>query len=474
LAVAIMTDNKQGIIEIYDDVFFQSLSDEPQIKLLSEREVYILLSVALFSGWQTRWYDGGHTLDLKAIRDKVVYNLMNDTEFCAIVASCIDNSETVQQAIENYLANNSTVIKNIQSAINRLDNINATSVANDNCDDRRWSGILRVVERLNTNNIDFLQYAGDQASDAFDRLEGLASGIPILGEFIELFGGDEVLEFIQQLAEDMTDEYENADTVALRESVACSIFCATDGCDITIDDVLNGYVALLPQGLIDVTVTAFVDIVSFVFAGTLVTTTYWAMVNIFQILALKLKSEFFGFEPQTFTIEYLRGSATPSSDHLLLCTCGAGCTLPITITFDSFSGACWTFEPYSREGGSATTGTPNTGGMTTPCLIGFKIERGSLDSYYNGGTVTFDEQTVVNRVSFRCGFRAVNRTAGVRVQIYADGFEVYNEVMTIDFNGENLQCDFDDVACTELQIITSNGSGSNLTNDIDNLMILRV
>jgi hypothetical protein len=316
-----VTQDARGIIEIYDSDWLSQLPDSTRLKMLNERDVYILLGMALASNWHTRYAGDTSQIDFTTLRNEMVYNLMHDVDFCTLVAECIDDSDIVQQSIENYLSQSSQTIQDILTKISDIQNAQLSTIAQDDCDDRRWAGIERIVERLNTNNIDFLQYATDSASDVLDRVEGLIEGIPLLGKAISLTGIDELVEFVQELSQDLRDEYENADTTALRESVMCDIFCNTGGCNITVDDVLQAYVNLLPAGILDITTDAFIDVVGFVVAGTLVTTNYWAMVNILQLLALKLKSEFFGFATETITVEFARGSASPNNGWTLLCAC---------------------------------------------------------------------------------------------------------------------------------------------------------
>lgn len=241
---------------------------------------------------------------------------------CDKIADCIEDSDAVQNAIENYLNNSSQVIKNINSDITKIQNFTLqSSEIIAPCDDKRWSGILFLVERLNTNQIDFLEIITDDIADVFDRVNNAISAIPVIGKMINISGIDGWLDLVSNLAQDFLDEYQSSDTIAKREGLACDIFCMTEGCNITIDDMILAVQEKLPQNIIELIGNTVFDALSFLLLGTLTSDNFYYAMYLIQLYIIKIDEDYIGLNAGSFAVNYARGTNTPSDDHIVLCAC---------------------------------------------------------------------------------------------------------------------------------------------------------
>lgn len=251
---------------------------------------------------------------------QVIYPLLRSAQmtfdFCDAVSNCITNNTGTQSALEQYLTNNSQVIKSINTRIDDIDNVPIEAVADDNCDDRRFAGILAVVQRLDTNCVDFLEDISDTLRDIFERADSAVEAIPILGNV-----PSSVIDFAQSGAQDALDEYQVQSTQALLEQIACDIFCNTSGCDITLDDVITAYKNLLPPTFDDAILETTNDIISWIFTADVSSDTWFALVNLFQLFILKIADLFYGYNLGKLRIDYKRGSNTPDNTWTSLCLC---------------------------------------------------------------------------------------------------------------------------------------------------------
>jgi hypothetical protein len=394
-----------------------------------------------------------------------------DNGCCDIVADCITNSEAVQSAIDFYLDNSSNTIRTINTRITDLENIVATAVIQDDCDSRRWAGILQVVNRLNENNIDFLQVLADDLTDIFTRVENILEAIPVFGDAIEIATGAEGwLGFAQSIAQDALDEYEAEDSTALREQFACDIFCATSGCEVTIDDFITAVIDRLPQDIITLGLEALKDVVNIILGGSNATDNYYWLCYLAQLYTLKLTTAWFNFDHVGFTVEYARGSNSPNTDWELLCGCHLpDPVLPLVITFDEMSGNGWELFLDEINGVTPTITTKNNAdaSMINPVLTGGS----NGNARYNGCRIVFDSPQDISNVSFDIALRNVSTTEITRVKVFFDDVAVYSTIWNLSRSGRNISLSLSGTAVSEVRLETSVSSFKNLVNDIDNLTI---
>lgn len=245
-------------------------------------------------------------------------------DLCDSVANCISTSESVQQSIETYLTSKSTTVKTIFDRLDKMQNQTYTADSSivAPCDDKRFAGIVSMIDTLNTANIDALQVFSDSTRDVLERLEDASTIIPIIGDFLAFFGVDSALSFFSSIAQDVIDEYENIDTLTLREEIACGVFCRTDGCDVTLDDILDEFNSRIPSTTAELLNATLDEALAVLFGGTTLTNFYYYAVNILALNTLKSNNAWAGLTALRFSIAYTQGTQTPDSSHALLCDCG--------------------------------------------------------------------------------------------------------------------------------------------------------
>lgn len=316
----------------FDANKISSYSDSDSIYVLNEQFAFALHESLRQMSWATRW-DNATDDFIREFVGELGDRLMNSNDICELIAHCISDSTSVQNAIENYLQSQSKTVATLDTRIDALENIAMTSHADDLCDDRRFSGIRAVIERLDINSVDFLENASDDVTDIFARVDIIIEAVPIFGQIADI-----VTDFAIEYSTDALNEYETQSTLTLREQIACDVFCNTVGCTVTIDDFINAYTKLLPQSIPELILSSATELIRFVMTGNVVGSAYFAFINLIQLYIIKLKEHFFGMSDALMIVEFLRGSNSPDITHSLLCIACIPC---VNLTVIDYGELVW-------------------------------------------------------------------------------------------------------------------------------------
>jgi len=249
---------------------------------------------------------------------------------CDDVADCIENSENVQNQINNVIAQYNKdhgIPGQLMPDGDRAANWGGSF--NGSCDlDIVWAESVAVVERCNTAITDLLESLAE--ADTIAKGVGVLANIPV----IENLGIETLTDLASLVTQIGLTSYTDAYTTEWAEELECAIFCAAqDDCIINFDKVF----AILRPRVED-------EIVGFVPPGNILNMTGWATqiaTFVVQLLELNKADLLFylifgglaygnviinddGIGAGILKIAVILASDEPSNDWITLCdTCPA-------------------------------------------------------------------------------------------------------------------------------------------------------
>lgn len=258
-------------------------------------------------------------------RDRLQYITISedceDPVSCADVADCIETNGAVQSNIDQRITQNSqnslTLYEQAVTGVPMTTTSLETPISiPPDCDlDILFAISTTVVDTLNTNNIDFLQ-VWEALSNVQERAEKVISAVPVLGQLPI----DEFLGMLDQLQEEIKENYEGKYTLSLRDEYRCAIFCIAKDkpdCVVTFDDLINYFSSRLdpyldPALLLEAVVEYFL-------AGTWAGTTIVDIMTVLQLSMWRAASNFLGLNIRTLQIVAQLAWDNPDPDWEILC-----------------------------------------------------------------------------------------------------------------------------------------------------------
>lgn len=193
------------------------------------------------------------------------YSFEECMEFCEQVIDCILSDEDTQNAIVDMLKENDVFNQYIDNRVLKLPptSITAPLVAGS-CDDSVLAGqIIAIVERLNTNNVDFLEIVEVGTNDE-EKIAAVLEAIPGLDEAP---AGD-ILDMIQNVLEDFSENYAAAVNEEWKSDVEGELWClakSKEGCVLTYQDLNDYFQNRAGSGL---TIASLInDVIAFIVGG---------------------------------------------------------------------------------------------------------------------------------------------------------------------------------------------------------------
>lgn len=154
--------------------------------------------------------------------DQVAQALLTCEDVQAALATVITTEGVVQDAIVDMLQANEEFTDYVGSQVIKMtsEQINGKFMGGD-CDNSVVAGrVVAIVERINTNNEDFLEIVEVGTNDE-ERVSAVISAIPGLSEAPV----DEILDILQSLLENFTENYAAAVTEGWKDSVEEALYC---------------------------------------------------------------------------------------------------------------------------------------------------------------------------------------------------------------------------------------------------------
>lgn len=187
----------------------------------------------------------------------------------------------------------------------------------DQClDDYIFNQCVVLVELLNDITIDIFE-AIEVGTNQLERWAIVTSGVPATGQVIPV---DEGLQFVDQLIEEVFEDYIGAFDTALKNEIACDIFCiAKDSCTLSLDDVISFYEGKVGSLSVEDPVTLLQDIVAFVNTGDFPGDLPVYLMHLLTLSLMKLAQNVFGIDFAGLYLQVIAAGDTPNNDWELLC-----------------------------------------------------------------------------------------------------------------------------------------------------------
>lgn len=161
-----------------------------------------------------------------------------DMSCCDVIADCIEDSENVRNALDQWFSNSETTMQTIQNITNNTFNNAVGQPDIVDCRDELFGGIFSLVGYIHETNIDFFERV-EVATNFVENVANLGNKIPIIGGLtIGL-----IAEAINKLLEDIEENYVSQWTVDSQIDISCEIFCLVECGELSLDSVLAYYEA---------------------------------------------------------------------------------------------------------------------------------------------------------------------------------------------------------------------------------------
>jgi hypothetical protein len=318
--------------------------DTLKLRALTERQYTLLLAMAEYASWRTRWQNAPLQPVLTDFTDELRYRLMADIEICMYFIDCIENDIDVRLALKAWLlsvlADDSDVKNEVTNIVNNYTNGNSSGLntggsqtpgsfdlgygVNTECDkDILWSQCLGLIQFINRTIEDLLQKIEPLTNPV--EIADVITDSPIItvlsagtSEIVNL-AADAIDYAVSTLTEGYLSEYDSA----LEIELACLLFCACqDDCVITVDRLFDTMALRAGQAIEEWTsLESFFSLLTGISIGTanVVPIAFFAWAGFLKI------GSFVWYSAANFSLQYAItvSSDSPSNDWELLCECGS-------------------------------------------------------------------------------------------------------------------------------------------------------
>lgn len=320
-AVAVTSQDKrvqwaQSEIEVF--------SPDAAYYALSEQQISALLTAIAVIGWRTRWHNTEPTFYLE-FGANLANQLMNPIDICALIADCIANNQTVQEALQNNRQDNGYYPSDPSYSNTDLTKVVPTNNTQINdgtkCNDDQLFGQATELTDYMYNMIQDLFDVIDLLGDSSAGVAEMLDRVPVLGKYLNA-----VPSATAWFLEAANNQWEAGYTSNLRDEIRCGIFCLMkDDCELTVSELVQFF-----SGNAGVTIegnsleTIMGDMLSIVDG----TTTVWAF-HAFLAGVLETGGNWLGVNNvSSLAIQLALGANNPDSDWTILCDECPDVTLP--------------------------------------------------------------------------------------------------------------------------------------------------
>lgn len=237
-------------------------------------------------------------------------------QICEAIINCMMTDQDTRDSIINMLLNSPQFIDSIKDIAGGRQPINPGEIVKpivEDCDkDVLFGAITRVVDGMNTNNIDAFEIMEEATNDE-ERAVLLIEAVPILAEFVPA----ELVDIAQQLVENMQENYDAEWTAALRDEIRMDLLCiAEKECKLTVGMIYD-YFSNRIGGSLNIA-TGFLDAARFLAYGDFPGVQVVNFAMMFQAVALRGGSAFFGQTLYSVELQAALGANNPDNDWTLL------------------------------------------------------------------------------------------------------------------------------------------------------------
>lgn len=307
---------------------------------------------------------------------------------CDDVADCIETSDAVKEAIAQQIANNpsnqTTVYEtSVYGAPLTPAQRSAPIATPPDCDlDVLFAMCTAIIDQIHTNNQDFLEIL-EAASNPTERARNVISAIPVVG----LLPIDEAIEFIDQLVEEIQENYDAQWTTSIRDELRCALFCKAQNepdCIVTFDMIVSIFEDRLNYYL-DPAATA-AALVQYFLLSTWAGTTVVDIMSLIQVAFWREASNWLGVNIRTLQIVARLVIDNPDPDwQTLPCECA---DVPLPIQIYNVAGYASGSFVKTGEGEATFTASLGTDGAYRVFFVFTNAEKAARLTYLSS-SVTF-------------------------------------------------------------------------------------
>lgn len=254
---------------------------------------------------------------------QVIWYFLQNVEYpvslCEQIAACIATSEATQDALRNFITTDTAINQHIQEIAGAGVPLPETELPIpivSGCDpDQAWAAVDAMVEQMNTNNLDFFQLF-EEASNLIERTTQLLTLAPsIKGVSPSVISG-----FVEELFDNIYENYESTITTSLLNQYKCDLFC------LMMDDpecflkfnTMYDYWRNRMEATFDIE-SALQQVLQFLATGTWSSTLIADFMFMFQIQIIRSANNFLGIDVLSLQTVASVGALVPSSAWELLC-----------------------------------------------------------------------------------------------------------------------------------------------------------
>jgi hypothetical protein len=195
----------------------------------------------------------------------LVRSLRYSVPICAQIIECIENDQDTKDAIVQMLIDNGEFNQYLNNTIGAIVGERLIEpLVSGSCDPATLMGKVKaLVDRMNKTNEDFLEIIEVGTNDE-EKLSALIEMVPGLNQ--EPIG--DVIDFLQDILEDFTENYNAAITDARLLEIYCGLYCIAKGkddCELNYTDVFDYFAVKVGSSLS--TSSVLYDVVNFVLDG---------------------------------------------------------------------------------------------------------------------------------------------------------------------------------------------------------------
>lgn len=224
----------------WDWDYLQSIAETENLYLLTDRDIQALITPLAVMSWRTRVLNAPSDFDLvNTFNATLLERLLTPMDFCALMIDCIENNESVQQALIQIIINQGLPInKGGQNPF-------GTGTGEGNifnglpCDAANLYGYcVAIVDYIEAVARDFIETVVGSISDS-TRIARAIDLIPIIGDLPIL---DDMNDLIDWFVVNGITSFDAGYTSTMRQELICYMFeacCAT--CELTPYAVLQAY-----------------------------------------------------------------------------------------------------------------------------------------------------------------------------------------------------------------------------------------
>lgn len=303
--------------DFVDRYIFPDLTTQvPFVLYLSQQEFTKLYS-AVLTGADLTYPLQSH--DVEYLLLQMLICPMN--ELCQAIADCISSSSATQLALDTFLKDggygsgggDGTLPINYNDDPLLIDGSQIAGCDNDNL----FGAITQTVDLFNQIIEDAFE-AFEASTAPYERISAVLEAVPITN----VLALDDLVQFVDQMLENLAQNYTGQYTAALRDEYRCDLFCLSkDTCSMRFSEMADYFLSRVGETFSQ---TDFADGVNWFIFGSFTGDAVVHAAHAILASVLAYGSKFFNLDNTWLSKAMTSFLNDPDPDWTTLCTCGTG------------------------------------------------------------------------------------------------------------------------------------------------------